>query len=95
MRMSTRKKFGPRNAVYASQFETAMGRGVYTSRSWEKALKVVVPHLLLDSGLFSQVVLLLGIPGESAVGGPSTWYHQPKVRWVKDYKNAWAKVHGW
>ena len=81
--------------LMTDQFEAAMGRGVYTSRSWQKALNFAVPHKLPESTLFSQVVLLVGIPGQSAVGGPSMWYHQPKNRWL-EHENNWVKLDkGW
>ena len=86
---------GDRNKLYAEQFETVEGRGVYTSSDWEKAMHFAVPHILPDSNLFTQIVLLVAVPGESAVGGPSLWYHQSKASWVKNDEGVWVKFHSW
>ena len=46
------------------QLETAEGRGVYTSRLWEKAVKYAVPHQLPGSNLLAWVVFLVVVPTE-------------------------------
>ncbi len=42
--------------------ETACGRGIYTSSSWEKALGYSVPHILPGSNLVYRAIALLIVP---------------------------------
>ena len=53
--------------------ETACGRGVYTSQSWEQAQQYAMPHRLPGSKVFTKTIALFVIPGASGVGGVGVW----------------------
>ena len=43
--------------------ETACGRGVYTSREWDKAAQYAIPHQLPGSELLTKAIALFVVPG--------------------------------
>ncbi len=75
--------------------ETACGRGVYTTRNWEKALGYAIPHFLPGSDLIFRAVALLIIPGDASVGGAADWVHTNTATWIRAPTGGWTKEGKW
>ena len=58
--------------------ETACGRGVYTSRCWDKAAQYTIPHLPPESEVLTNAIALFVVPGASGVGGVGIWKQKKK-----------------
>ncbi len=75
--------------------ETACGRGIYTTISWDKAVGYAAPHVFSTSGLLFRAVALIIIPGDSSVGGAADWVKSDGKKWVQKSSGQWAKEEKW
>ena len=85
----------PRQKKNWSLLETSHGRGVYTSRQWQKAIQYAVPHLLPGSNLFTRIVMLVLIPGDNSDLGMGVWEHFKTSEWYDDGGVQKALPKGW
>ena len=75
--------------------ETACGRGVYTSREWNKAAQYAIPHQLPGSEVLTKVVALFVIPGASGEGGAAVWMQKKQSVWSKKENGDWVGRPSW
>ena len=60
--------------------ETACGRGVFTSRCWEKATQYAIPPRLPGSAVLTKTIALFVVPGASGLGGVGVWKPKKEKR---------------
>ena len=75
--------------------ETACGRGVYTSQSWDKAQQYASPHRLPGSRVFTKTIALFVIPGASGVGGVGVWIKRKEALWEHKSDGTWESRPRW
>ena len=75
--------------------ETACGRGVYTSQSWEQAQQYAIPHRLPGSKVFTKTIALFVIPGASGVGGVGVWIKKTEAFWDQKKDGSWEGRPRW
>ena len=75
--------------------ETACGRGVYTSRCWEKATQYAIPHRLPGSSVFTKTIALFVVPGASGIGGVGVWKQQKRSVSDRIPDGSWGNRPRW
>ena len=75
--------------------ETACGRRVYTSQTWEKAQQYAIPHRLPGSKVFTKTIALFVIPGASGVGGVGVWIQRREALWEHKPDGTWEGRPRW
>ena len=76
-----------------TNFETAAGKGVYTSRRWGKALSYSAPLLYPGQPLLINIVLLVEVPGDLSDHGVGVAHKVEPVLQEKGIRSSrWTRV---